>query len=91
MVGPRELAVGEIQMLRFMWRASAVRSAGDFFVCNEVVTLDCLLFGCRLGHNWAWFGCRLLIVCDVKPRAGGYSELTFISNRIEDRKMAVSP
>ena len=54
-VGPRELAVGEVQLLQFLWRASTVRSPGDFFMCNEVVTLDCLLFGCRFGHNWAWF------------------------------------
>ena len=37
-VGPRELAVGEVQLLQFLWRASAVRSPGDFFVCNEVDT-----------------------------------------------------
>jgi hypothetical protein len=48
---PGELAVGKVQLLWFLWRASAVRPPGVLFVCNEVATLHCLLFGYRLGHS----------------------------------------
>lgn len=37
--GPRELAIGEIQLLWFLWRASAVRPPGDFFCVVDTLTL----------------------------------------------------